>query len=96
MVSAGLFSSSFGFLSPDQSSLATHDVGLFVELHFRVVVPPGLTLAGDAEMVTTGLFVPLVPPLPAAVPPPGNDSALAVPPVLASVAVFPVPIPLDF
>lgn len=61
---------------PDQSSLATQDLGLLVTVHLRWVLLPIFTEAGCAVRVTTGLFVPVVPPTPVAVPPPGNAAAL--------------------
>jgi hypothetical protein len=54
---------------------------LFVTLHFKVLFSPFTTEAGSAVRVITGAFLPVVPPMPTATPPPGRDAELFSVPV---------------
>jgi hypothetical protein len=64
-------------LLPVQSSLALHSVGLLVTDHLSVTDLPVVVEPGSAVSVTAGLSVPVVPPLPTAIPPPGSASSLS-------------------
>ncbi len=76
-----------GDFCPVQSSLAVQDEGLLLTLHFRVLFSPLTTEAGSAVSVTAGAFFPVVPPMPTAIPPPGNEAEFFSVPVSCTVLI---------